>query len=123
MKPDTATIDSDLSISSHRIVAALLRDPDQALRMITSESRTLFLLGCAHIDREAGRAPGDGIGSFVPADGALSEVQLAGIVAHVADGVDDLAAGEVRLAEASRQTLNQKAIDAHERRASGSVSP
>ena len=56
MRPDQDVIDSDLSISTHRITAAILRgDPDQARRTIAAESRVLFLLGAAHIDREMGK--------------------------------------------------------------------
>ena len=56
MRPDQDVIDSDLSISTHRITAAILRgDPDQARRTIAAESRVLFLLGTAHIDREMGK--------------------------------------------------------------------
>ena len=55
MKPDQDTINADISISTHRIVAALLRDADDARREIASESRTLFLLGAAHVDRELGK--------------------------------------------------------------------
>ena len=56
MRPDQDVIDSDLSISSHRIVDSMLRgDSDQARRTIAAESRVLFLLGAAHVDREIGK--------------------------------------------------------------------
>mgnify|MGYP005670171109 CR=1 FL=1 len=55
MKPDQANIDADIRISTHRIVASILRDPDEAYRKIADESRTLFLLGCAHVDQEMGK--------------------------------------------------------------------
>lgn len=56
MRPDQDVIDSDLSISTHRITAAILRgDPDQARRTIAAESRVLFLLGAAHVDLEMGK--------------------------------------------------------------------
>ena len=55
MKPDQSTIDSDIRISTHRIVASILRDPDEAYRTIATESRTLFLMGCAHVDKEMGK--------------------------------------------------------------------
>ena len=55
MKPDMTNITADISISTHRIVAALLRDPDEARRVIACESLTLFQLGCLHVDREMGK--------------------------------------------------------------------
>jgi len=55
MKPDQTNIDADIRISTHRIVASLLRDPDEAYRTIAAESRTLFLLGAAHVDIEMGK--------------------------------------------------------------------
>ena len=55
MRPDQDVIDSDIRISTHRITAALLRDADEARRVIAAESRVLFLLGAAHVDLEMGK--------------------------------------------------------------------
>jgi hypothetical protein len=56
MRPDQNVIDSDLAISGHRITAAILRgDRDAARRVVAAESRVLYLLGAAHIDREMGK--------------------------------------------------------------------
>ena len=82
MRPDQNVIDSDLAISDHRITAAILRgDRDAARRVIAAESRVLYLLGAAHIDREMGkvrsrRLPAPSTDRVVPLMAARGQMAL-----------------------------------------------